>query len=277
MSTLAGPESSRPTRAGALLVCAAVLAAGAPARAADAGRPQLVIRGGTEYTTGEYGTGVDTDILYVPVSAELSVASWSFGLTVPYLRITGNGEVVGGAGPPIVVGSGRSRKPPAAQAARTAESGLGDVLASVAYRVRPAPPWSVGLAGEVKVPTADVDKGLGTGAFDYTVKLDVAGKIGRLAPFGAVGYRFLGDDGFDLNDVLLLTLGASYELSPASQAGLVLDYVAASSATAEDALKLRPYLSTDISARWGLDLYAVVGLSDGSPDYGGGLRLGFRF
>lgn len=276
MEPAAPLQGSRSTSLFPMLLWAALLALAAPAHAGAGNNPEFKLRAGVEYTTGDYGTGQDTDILYVPFAAELALAGWSFSVTVPYIQITGTGEVVGGAGPPIVLGTGQSRKPAEGQAERSTESGLGDILAAVAYRFNPAPQWLIGLTGEVKFPTADKDKGLGTGEFDYTVKVDVARKIGRLTPFGAVGYRFVGDDDFDLDDALLASVGASYELSPVSKAGLVLDYIEASVDTADDALKLLPYLTWDMTTRWAFDLYGIFGLTDGSPDYGGGLRLGYR-
>lgn len=51
---------------------------------------------GAEYTEGEYGTGSDNTALYVPFTLGYSADVYSWILTVPYLRVTGTGEVVYG-------------------------------------------------------------------------------------------------------------------------------------------------------------------------------------
>ena len=53
------------------------------------------------------------------------------------------------------------------------------------------------------------------------------------------------------------------------------DWRQASSPRAADAHELVPYLSVDVGGGARLGSYSVFGLSDGSPDYGGGVQLKF--
>jgi hypothetical protein len=55
--------------------------------------------------------------------------------------------------------------------------------------------------------------------------------------------------------------------------GAALDYRTSSSDQSDDPLELTPYLVWKVSRSMKFNLYAVLGLSDGSPDYGGGARL----
>lgn len=188
-----------------------------------------------DYSTGDYGTASVTDIVYVPFSAKYRLEPWAFNLTVPYIRITGTGNVVGGSGPPIVIGGG---------GARTTRSGLGDVLASVAYSLYPGSNWVVDLIGEIKLPTADDNDGLGTGKTDYAVSADIATTLGRWSPFATLGYRILGNAGAaGLDNTVFASIGATFELGPAWAAGAALDYSQASSNAAAAALEFSPFLA----------------------------------
>jgi len=95
-----------------------------------------------------------------------------------------------------------------------------------------------------------------------------------MTPFVTLGYRFLGDPpGIDLDDVVLFSLGAGYKISDDFSGGLVFDYRQASVATSDDSLELSPYLVWKPFERWGLNVYGIVGLSDGSPNHGGGVQI----
>src|SRR6266436_7323305 len=49
---------------------------------------------GVDYSTGKYGGTASTDILYVPLTAAYEMDKWLFKLTVPYIMVTGPGDVV---------------------------------------------------------------------------------------------------------------------------------------------------------------------------------------
>ena len=52
---------------------------------------------GVDYTSGDYGTGSDTNILFIPFTAKYEHGAWFGGVTIPYIRIESDGSVVGGA------------------------------------------------------------------------------------------------------------------------------------------------------------------------------------
>lgn len=225
---------------------------------------------GADYTVGDYGSAADTKILSIPVTGKFELGSWIFGLTVPYIRIDGPGDVVGGDGI-IVTKRGKNR----GNTTSTVQEGLGDVIVRASYTLLNAPAMPlVDLTGKVKVPTADENKNLGTGEYDYTVLLEAAQKFGSISPYGSIGYRYVGEpDGVHLNNQVLLNVGASVKMTQDVSAGLSFDYRSSTSDETDDPAELTPYVSWKFAPTLKLHLYSVVGLSDGSPDYGGGLQL----
>src|SRR3546814_15080059 len=49
---------------------------------------------GVDFSSGDYGTGIDTDILSVPVSVGSADGPLSFKLTVPYVRVNGASNAI---------------------------------------------------------------------------------------------------------------------------------------------------------------------------------------
>ena len=223
---------------------------------------------GIDFSSGDYGTDEDTDILYVPVNLSYTSGAWKAKMTVPWLQIEGPGDVVGGGDGGVVIGDGSGEK--------TTESGLGDIWTSVTYSVEAIPSdlLYLDLVGKVKIPTADEDKGLGTGEVDYTLQLDLFKPMGKLTPMATVAYKIKGSPSeYDLDDVFYLSLGADYRCNDEVNLGATLDFQEASSDSSDDALEIFSYLSYRINEDWKVTGYTYFGLSDGSPDAGGGLSL----
>ena len=232
----------------------------------------LRISSGFDYSEGDYGSTTDTAILYVPLTATYDVDSWRFRLTVPYIRIRGPGNVVGGGTEgPVVVGPGGGSV--------TTESGLGDLIGAISYSLSPGSSYLpyVDLTGKVKIPTADKSKRLGTGEFDYTAQVDLFQPIGPVTPYATVGYRVRGDSSsFTLKDGFILAAGLGYRVSDKFTLGAIYDFRQASTSSSEDAQELAPYVTWRVTSDWSVNLYGVVGLSDGSPSSGGGLQLTYH-
>lgn len=236
---------------------------------ATSGWSEFSLATGFEYSSGDYGAAFDTDILYVPLTAKYENELFQFRVTVPYIRIEGPGAVLGGADGGVVVGPGGPGV--------TTESGLGDIILAATlnlYPDRDSPLPYVELTGKVKLPTADEDDGLGTGETDYTIQADIFKSFGPFTPFGTVGYRFRGDPpGFELNNSLLLSAGGVFKANDHFSFGGVYDYREASSVFSEDASEVTPFVVVKPTDQWAITGYGVFGLSDGSPDAGGGLQI----
>jgi len=221
---------------------------------------------GYHYSSGKYGTSDTTDIMYVPLTATAEIGRWSVQGTIPYLRITGPAGFVQGPNGPIQTTSGES-------------DGLGDILARGSYLL-PSPTTSwvpyVELIGRVKFPTASRSAGLGTGEFDVGFETELSWAVRRFTPFVNVGYRYLGSPpGFELNNVVVSSVGGLYRVLDPLNIGLSLDYRQAATSSTGERLELVPFATWKIDARWSVDTYVSAGLASGSPDVGVGLQIGY--
>lgn len=238
----------------------------------------LTARSGVHFSSGKYEESSSTDILYVPAILRAELDAFAVELTVPYIRIHGPAGI-------FAVVSGNNT----ASGSHT-EEGLGDTFLSAAYTFSPPLDWLpfFELEGEVKFPTADEDRSLGTGQYDYIAQGTATWSINRFVPFFTVGYEFLGDtqvitamdgttSGFELHDVFRSGIGGSYQIVDGLYGGLQYDYRAPTSAGAGAAMDLVPFLSWQPMPYWTVDAYATAGLASGSPDAGGGLQLGYSW
>lgn len=221
------------------------------------------------YSSGDYGQTEDTKITYVPVTAKVKRDRWTAKLTVPYIRIKGPGVVVGGEDT-AVTGT--------AQPVGT-ESGLGDVLASLSYKQPIGTQGTFGdITGKVKFPTADEDRNLGTGEFDYTLQLGVTQMIGDAFLTGSAGRKFNGSsDRFDLDDVWKASAGAGYKFTPELTAGVNFDWREASTSTGDNYSHAIGFATYEITGNWEAQAYAGTGFTDASPDFSTGLQISYKF
>jgi len=248
------------------LLCFTLLSTHEPVAAALQHR-RLKLSLGYHYSTGTYGTADTTEIAYIPLTAKAEIGRWGIQGTIPYLRISSPAAVVQGPNGPIQTTSGES-------------DGLGDILARGLYALPPPAFWMpfVDLIGIGKFPTASRGEGLGTGEFDFGLESEFWWSGGDLTPFLAVGYRFFGSPpGTNLDDVFLGSVGGVYRILETVNAGLLLDYRGAPSASSGERLEGVPFASWKVDAHWSVDGYASAGLARGSPDAGVGLQLGYAW
>jgi len=254
-------------------LAAALIAIIAAPAMAQGSSSEIRVQSGIYYSTGDYGSTADTNILYVPFTLQYRTAQFQLAGTIPYLQIEGPGTVIGGPdGGGVVVGNG---------GAVTTESGLGDIVLSATYNLYPdrqsALPY-VEITGKVKIPTADESRGLGTGETDYTAELEVFDTYNGVTPFARVGYVLRGDpDGFDLENTLYASGGLMFEVSEGLTLGGSYDWREASSPTSDAQQQAVPFISYRPVHEWSFMAYGVIGFSDASPDAGGGLQVTRRF
>jgi hypothetical protein len=130
----------------------------------------------------------------------------------------------------------------------------------------------------VKLATADEDKGLGTGEHDFIFLLDLYQTFDRVTGFGGVGYHILGDaPGQPLDNVWSANLGFSYKLDERDSAGLSLDGRQRVVPGASPQRELTGFFVRQLDRLWKAQLYALIGLANGSPDWGFGLSAARPF
>jgi len=235
---------------------------------------------GTDFSSGDYGGDTaDTEITFVPFVASFRTGLWTWQATVPWVQIEGTGTVVGAGDGGVVVRNPRSNRPPPEETVVTSESGLGDIWLSgtVGVDAIPGDLFYLDVGAKVKLPTADEDKGLGTGEMDYTLQADFFKPLGNMTPFLTLAYKMRGEpSGIELDDSLYVSVGSDYRVGEHSNLGLSLDFQEAANSQSEDVLELFGYLRREISSNWTLMLYGYSGLEDGSPDYGLGFQVTYN-
>jgi len=231
--------------------------------------PGFSLTTGLDYSTGKYGGTESTDMLYIPVTGKYEVDKYTLKLTVPYLQVTGPGNVVrdvGQIGP--------------ASTTRTKQSGLGDIVVAGTYDMYGghANGTFVDVTAKIKFGTADEAKGLGTGKNDYALQADLYKTFGKNTVFGTLGYKVMGSPpGVTLNNVFYASLGVGHQYSQETSAGLILDLREKVSATSFAQQELTVYVSHKLGKTWKAQAYALTGFSDGSPDWGAGAMFTAAF
>ncbi|WP_077049197.1 hypothetical protein [Pseudomonas sp. KK4] len=221
---------------------------------------------GMDYSSGDYGTGTTSEIWYVPVVGKYETGPMTYKVTVPWLRIT-NPEV-GPDGDPLPGGC------------RDVESGLGDTVTSASYALLDGSEGGVmlDLIGKIKFPTADEDQCLGTGKTDYTAQVDIAKGFGRVTGFATLGWKKYGDpSGTDFDDPIFASLGFALPVAARTSAGASYDWRQKVVSTGSQIQELTLFLTHKLNQEWKVQLYAVKGFSDASPDAEGGMVLYHTF
>jgi hypothetical protein len=260
-----------------LLACALLVAAGA-AHADDG----FSLGVGADYSSGKYGTDTTTTIFQVPVTAKYSTGDWSFKASLPWMRVKGDANVVPGLGEVVNlnprgrgrgVGTGTGTGGTTTTTNDTA-SGLGDLRLAATYSIPTSNGLGIDLTGNAKIATADQDKGLGTGANDYGVAVDLYRDFSGTTLFGGVGYTWLGQsDYIDVDAVANANAGFSRKVGDAASVGLVYDWREAASVSAEPRSELTGFYAFPAGDKNKMQVYATKGFSDGSPDWGAGVSF----
>lgn len=253
-------------------IAVAVLMLGAAGAAWAAEGDRLTASVGLDYTTGDYGQSEDTDMLAVAFAAKYETGRWTYRASVPYIRVTGPANVVASD-------TGGVALTPDGAPERT-DSGLGDVVLGASYLVLhgASGPFLLDVGVKVKLGTADERKGLGTGETDYSIQAEAFKPYGAFTPFATLGYRWYGDPpGVHLRNVLYGSVGSTYRVSADTTAGAAYDFRDRLVAGGERLSEVSVFASRRLAPEWRLQVYAIAGLSDGSPDAGGGVVLARGF
>lgn len=237
---------------------------------AAATHAEVTVSTGFDFSRGDYGLPVPTQIITVPLAVSYAVnrTTWELGLSC--VRVEGPGDVVPGIG----------RRTRRLALASTTHEGIGDLTLGFTHQlVAPAERgWSWAAGAEVKFGTASAERSLGTGKDDFTVQAECSYTAGALTPYFTVGYRWLGNPaGSDLRAHIFGTAGLTWACSDKVTLGALVDLSAKNSASGSSSANFMLSASRSLGDRWQAQLYAVRGTSDNSPDFGGGLSLSRGF
>jgi len=217
---------------------------------------------GAYYASGDYGEADTTEIFYFPLSYEANIGKWGFQVVAPWLEVTGLGNVLVNVGGVTRAVAGTSR---------VTSSGIGDVIASAIYRFDPlssAAPF-IDLRLDVKLPTADENKSLGTGEADFSMQIDLSKNMGNSVVFATFGRNHRGKSSLysGLRDSSFAQLGLARPITERWNAGIFYDYREAASSYSQESHELVPYMSWQLSEKWSFTTLTTVGFTDASADY----------
>lgn len=114
----------------------------------------------------------------------------------PYVSYTGVGVLPSGGTESSTVSQRQGREPVVLpEVVDVRQSGLGDplVTASLTLVEESSSLPAIQLSGLAKAPLADVEKGFGTGEWDWSAGLSVSKRFGRVFLFADVNYWIMGD------------------------------------------------------------------------------------
>src|SRR5262249_53052078 len=218
-----------------------------------------------EYSEGKYGTGHTPQILEVPFRAEWSATDrLDVILTIPYLWVHGRGDTTIVNGRPVrAVG----RRPGQV----STEDGLGDILGEIDYTLLEDKGFVPDLTPflEIKIPTADSSRGLGTGELDEKIGFYITKKFAaQWTAHVDVSYTFVGSPPTaNLRNVFDWSVGVSYDVTPSLKLSGYVDGATAVSSTQQSPLALRFRGEYKLTKQVQLTAETSVGLSHGSPDF----------
>ncbi len=240
-----------------------------------------------DHESGDYGTGLDGSTSWLRLRyttgdrvrffGEVSVLRADVSTILPrtiFGTVPGGHRDDGMTGPHgggSAMGALAAPEAALVGTATVSETGVGDVRAGIAVRL-----FGGGVAVhridasiDVKIPTADEAKGLGTGAWDTRLALAYEYRFWTATGFAGLGYSFLGDpEGFALDDVADAYVGV--ETDPGRGGWSMIGWLEARQAvvaTTDDAVSIGAGLTrTGARQRW--RLLGRVGLTDGAADYG---------
>jgi hypothetical protein len=274
----------------------------AAAHAAD----QWQIGTAPTFSSGKYGTDARTEVLHTPITARRLFKDGYLTLVFPMTCIWGNSGVTVVNGTPVrterlqaaaatttttttrdgetTTSRTGTTTPPRtttdASAATTTTAtlttsscGMGDVIVRGRYYLVDEHAWmpTVAIRAHVKTPTADAERGLGTGRPDEGIGIEISRTLGR----GSMvmldgGYTIIGQPaGADYNNNWWYDVGFGQNLgSDAVNLSVFFSEYRAIVPGLTSARDVLVALNLKGASGWRLQISGEKGLSDGSPDHG---------
>ena len=263
---------------GALIGLVLIVVGVTPAKAAE-DDPRWSLSTSVNYSVGDYGTNKDTTIVYVPFTLGVRPIDrlW-LSLTLPYIYQSSQNAVLTAGG---VAARKRASGKFAAPQHSTSESGFGDVLLKASYVLLEERDFIPEIAPYVKIkfPTADSDRGLGTGEFDETLGVDLSKRlIDRLYGYVTLSYTFVGDPpGTDFRNSFGWSVGAAYSVTQPLAVFAFLEGSTAISPGQSDPVEVRVGAEYKLTKALKLTGSVTRGLTDGAADWGLSAGLSLRF
>lgn len=239
---------------------------------------EITFTTGFDYSSGKFNLPTSTNISYVPYSLKYTEGPYSFRASSGYISFASPRNVVTAVeGTPLITDVILT---PNEQRSSLRKSGFGDVYLTGSYAIENpyVTDLFVDLSASIKIPTADENKGLGTGKVDYTVKADASYLFGNFMPFATIGYRIVGKTHlYDLQNTFFASIGLSYYLTYDTSIGVSYDYRESATPGFNSPKEIFGYMDVQLNDNWGLNIYSVVGMNNVTTDIGVGTQLRYKF
>jgi hypothetical protein len=247
---------------------------------------------GFEFASGEYGTGIRTDSVYMPFTAAVyPTERLDFSLEVPFVYQSSSAVVAGqymgmqgmqGSSSVMLAQSGMGGIGTNASAGQVnnSQSGLGDMKLKAGYVLYTEEKYVPAIRPNfyVKIPTADKNKFLGTGAFDGGFAVELTKWFGKWFADGEMGYVIQGKSSvLAVKNYLNYYAGAGYQLSERLRPMVLLKGSTPTVEGATSLLEARLRVKYQFTKHTGVDGYLAKGITTASPDYGMGLAVYYNF
>jgi len=262
---------------------------------AFADEPAYSVGLGFEFASGTYGTGIRTDSIYMPFTATAyPTERLDFSLEIPFVYQSSSavvaGEYMGMQGQAMgtqsvlaaMNGMGSSGAMTFATAGNVnnSRSGLGDMKLKAGYVLYTEEKYVPAIRPNlyVKIPTADKNQFLGTGAFDEGFAVELTKWFGSWFANGEAGYVIQGKSSvLAVRNYLNYYAGAGYQVTERLRPMVLLKGTTPTVNGASSQLEARLRVKYQFAEHTGIDGYLAKGITTASPDYGMGLAVFYEF
>jgi hypothetical protein len=254
------------------------------------------------FSSGTYGTDGRTEVLHTPFTVRRHFDDGDLAVVFPITCIRGAGGVTVVSGSPVRTEPSGSRAGtggttgrtgttapargsgdpvPVAAPAPVADCGLGDIVVRGRYYLVDERGWlpTIALRAHVKAPTANAQRGLGTGQPDEGIGIEVSRLLaGGLMVMVDGGYTMIGRPvGVDFNNTWWYDVGVGQRLGGRVDVSAFFEEYAAIAPGLPSARELLGAVSVRAAAGWRFQITGLIGLSEGAPDHGLTLGASRRF
>lgn len=257
--------------------------------------PKYDVGLGFEFATGQYGTGITTDTVFIPFIVEaFPTERLDFSLELPLVYQSSSAVVGGefrgmrqssvmsssGSMSALAMSGPGPRTNASSSDINNSQFGLGDMKLKAGYVLYTEEQYVPAIRPSVflKIPTADKNKFLGTGAVDGGFAVELTKWFNKWFADGEMGYTFQGNSTVvNVKDYMFYTAGAGYQVSERLRP---MFFFKGSTPTVEGAsalLEARLRVKYQLTKQTGIDGYVSKGITTASPDFGTGLALFYYF
>lgn len=248
-------------------------------------QPKGTVSLGFEFASGSYVGTETTRSIYMPL-----VATWfptdriDIGIEIPFVYQSSPNTpagmfqtIQGSTAKTVAMGNGQHS---GGLGLLSGTSGIGDIIIRLGmislFESTRVPQLRPSLF--IKCPTASKSDNLGTGEFDAGVGLEASKWFGRANISSEVFYVYQGKTAsWGLKNYFSYNAGVAYQITETVIPRLVVKGASAISDNTEAPFEVRAQLGWVLTRTTSLDFFASRGLSDSSPDFGGGIAVIYSF